>query len=190
MMFFSGLRKHGGSAPRAPPGVKAVDWAYRFVLILYPLSSTFANAGITALATLQSKHLISAETRKHKIMPLTNEEKLEVKQSQGLLGISPEMKNNPQNINARAWSAHTTWASDGHILMGGDMLLNFFTRMLLLLCTFVLAQVHYKFQIHIDTDIFLSAFSIVNPEYTGGMDAQSTSSQTESAISRRIVAKP
>ncbi|KAI0311291.1 hypothetical protein OF83DRAFT_1030595, partial [Amylostereum chailletii] len=49
MIFFSGLRRHGGSAPRAPPGQKAVDGAYRWALILYPPASILNNKGIAAL---------------------------------------------------------------------------------------------------------------------------------------------
>ncbi|KAI0315189.1 hypothetical protein OF83DRAFT_1174049 [Amylostereum chailletii] len=188
MMFFSGLRKHGGSAPQAPPGMKAVDWAYRFVLILYPLSSIMSNTGITAIATLQSKHLIRTEAKQLKWKPLTEEEEKEKKESQGLLGISPEMKNNPQDINSRPWSVHTTWASDGHIIMPGDALLNFITRMLLLLCTFVLAQVHHKFQIRIDTDVFLSAFSMGNPEFKGDATTEDAPSRS-SAVAPRITAR-
>ncbi|KAI0309156.1 hypothetical protein OF83DRAFT_1089262 [Amylostereum chailletii] len=161
MIFFSGLRQ------------KAIDSAYRWALILYPPASILNNKGITALGTLRSTNQIREDAKKAKQKRLTKknpevekQEQKAQKQSQGLLGISPEMKNklvelfHPQDINSRAWSVHTTWAADGHIIMPGGALLNFVARMLLLLCTFILAQAYWKFQFQIDTDKFLSSFSM------------------------------
>ena len=36
VIFFSGHKLHGGTAPIAPEGEEAEDWAYRCVLIGYP----------------------------------------------------------------------------------------------------------------------------------------------------------
>ena len=33
ILYFSGLRQHGGTIPRSPPSISPVSWAYRFITI-------------------------------------------------------------------------------------------------------------------------------------------------------------
>lgn len=54
VMFFNGLRRHGGSAPRAPADEDAQPWAYRFVIVCYPPAAIVEDHGISALASLRS----------------------------------------------------------------------------------------------------------------------------------------
>jgi hypothetical protein len=51
-VFFSGLQRHGGSPPRAPPGMNVATDAYRFTVVAYPNSYTARGLGPVALAPL------------------------------------------------------------------------------------------------------------------------------------------
>ena len=57
VMCFSGLRKHGGTPPIAPPGVEPAEDAYRFMNVCYPPKAMISVAGsyIQPLASLPSR---------------------------------------------------------------------------------------------------------------------------------------
>lgn len=87
---FQGLRRHGGTAPTAPPGHLVEEWAYRFVCVLYPPSVVFENQAVSVIASLDS-HIQDEDVSLHG----NSEEHREVS-SQGnhrLFKLSPEMKN-------------------------------------------------------------------------------------------------
>lgn len=53
LVFFNGLRRHGGTPPRAPPGCKAADSAYRYSQVHYTGASILEAQGISAIAALR-----------------------------------------------------------------------------------------------------------------------------------------
>jgi hypothetical protein len=55
IMFFSGLRKHGGTSPLAAPSKMAVKWGYRWFNILYPPARIMDGRSIISLGSLPGK---------------------------------------------------------------------------------------------------------------------------------------
>ena len=54
-VYFSGRLPHGGTAPLAPPGQKAPNWAYRTVVIGYPPKYIMNGEVRHSLAALPNK---------------------------------------------------------------------------------------------------------------------------------------
>ena len=59
VVTFSGLRRHGGSPPRAPGREVACAWAYRVVLVLNCSAGAFSNLAHVALGAIGTPHLVS-----------------------------------------------------------------------------------------------------------------------------------
>ena len=51
-VFFTGLHRHGGTAPSPPPGKRSKEWAYRLTVICYPNAATIR--GTSRLSLLPS----------------------------------------------------------------------------------------------------------------------------------------
>jgi hypothetical protein len=49
-VFFTGLHRHGGTAPAPPPGEQSVDWAYRLTVICYPNHATIRGTSRLSLS--------------------------------------------------------------------------------------------------------------------------------------------
>jgi hypothetical protein len=58
------------------------------------------------------------------------------------------------------YSNETNWAQDGHILMQENSHFNFFVRGLLQLCSYLVQQLPSRYKISINTEVFLSAFTM------------------------------
>ncbi|KAI0039292.1 hypothetical protein FA95DRAFT_1612685 [Auriscalpium vulgare] len=140
MLYFNGLRLHGGTPPRAPRGQEVVNSAYRLVVVCYPPSVILENHGITALAALRSGH--NAGRKGH-----------------GMLTLDPAVKNNPEDRSQQAWTPHATFAADGHVIMDDEAVVNYMARSAYLLSVYSMAQLPPHVKVHIDPNKFLSAFS-------------------------------
>lgn len=60
VISFSGLRRHGGSPPRAPRYQQVKPWAYRCVTILYPHDKVASGKGLLALAATWNPERVRA----------------------------------------------------------------------------------------------------------------------------------
>ena len=49
IVFFSGLHRHGGTAPSPPPGKPSVKWAYRLTVVCYPNCATLRGSARASL---------------------------------------------------------------------------------------------------------------------------------------------
>ncbi|KAI0043096.1 hypothetical protein FA95DRAFT_1609674 [Auriscalpium vulgare] len=146
LMYFNGLRRHGGTPPRAPEGQEVQNWAYRIVVVCYPPSVVLENHGVTALATLRSADTDTGNESQAK--------------AHGMLTLDMNVKNNPEDRQHQAWSRHATFAADGHVIMEEPALLRFHARSLYLLSVYVLAQLPPHIKATIDVDKFMASFSI------------------------------
>lgn len=62
LLYFNGLRFHGGTPPRAPPNESADNKSYRMASVNYGTSVVSEDQGIAVIASLRSP--VVGETRK------------------------------------------------------------------------------------------------------------------------------
>ncbi|KAI0057139.1 hypothetical protein BV25DRAFT_1920359, partial [Artomyces pyxidatus] len=176
LMSFNGLRRHGGTVPRAPIGEATVaPWAYRCVLVCYPSSAVVEDHGISALASLRPSDQFkpktarsggAKKTKSSRAGPVTKRKRGRVGQprlenkDKGIFTMGMEIKNNPEDYAKQPWSTHATFAADGDVIMAPHSLVTYIVRSLLLFCIYVLAQLPQKYKVQIDTDKFLTSFSM------------------------------
>ncbi|KAI0060625.1 hypothetical protein BV25DRAFT_1917696 [Artomyces pyxidatus] len=180
LMVFNGLRRHGGTVPRAPVGEPhVVPWAYRCVLVCYPSSAVVEGHGISAVASLRPSDQFKQKTGGSRYAKVKSKSvgagagrnvkrrrasgsvraRLENKEK-GIFTMGMEIKNNPEDYAKQPWSSHATFAADGDVIMAPRSLVTYIARSLLLFCIYILAQLPQKYQVQIDTDKFLTSFSM------------------------------
>jgi hypothetical protein len=81
IVYFTGLHRHGGTAPSPPPGQPAVPWAYRLAIICYPNRATMQGESRNALMPFRG-----FDSGKRDARPDDNERK-------DVLKIPPEVRN-------------------------------------------------------------------------------------------------
>lgn len=146
VMFFSGLHSHGGTPPLAPTGESIPSWAIRLVVIGYPPSMSTIGDVKYPLASLPGG---------------------------GTLFLTQEMTG-IESTSPRLPTAHTvsTMADEGAIIMAPDSHFQFFVRSLLFLVIYLLGQLPRRYNVRLDPDRFLSAFSMtLDGEKTVRLDA-------------------
>ncbi|KAI0045064.1 hypothetical protein FA95DRAFT_1597051 [Auriscalpium vulgare] len=153
VMYFSGLRRHGGTPAHAPDGEVVKKWAYRCVIVCYPPSMVLENHGITALATLRSAGSEDSDAPPKK----GKDGRVTYKKPHGMLTLDMGVKNNPENRQQQAWSQHTTFAADGAVIMQPEDQFNFFARSMYLLQVHSFAQL--PFDVFIDPDDFFASMT-------------------------------
>lgn len=134
-LFFSGLLRHGGTAPLVPHDVEISGWEIRVNCISYP--STLPLTG-------EAKH------------PLCSEPYEEYPSY-----VQPEITGAPHPVVEDPGTNHANWCQDGWVGTGSLELLNFLARSLLEKSHAAMAQVPAAYRVEIDADRFLSAFSIL-----------------------------
>ncbi|KAI0336895.1 hypothetical protein BDW22DRAFT_1433758 [Trametopsis cervina] len=133
-LFFTGLLRHGGTSPIAPPNAVIPDWAYRTVHVAYP-------AG----------YFVSGEI-KHAFAGMPND-------SIGL-HLTPEMTGGPVlQDNTSLLTNRSNSAMDGCAVMSDRASILFHARGLLQLAHWVMCQLSPDLAVHIDSASFLAAFS-------------------------------
>ncbi|KAI0039942.1 hypothetical protein FA95DRAFT_1612179 [Auriscalpium vulgare] len=154
LMYFNGLRRHGGTPPRSSDDTLQ-PWACRYVTINYPPNAILENRAILAIAALrpppEGKEDVSKQTQGHPV-PV----------DRPLFTMDPAMRNNPEDPTQQPWSHHATFAADGEAIMPRKQHLEFIIRSLYSFCVFILAQVPQITRIRIDRAKFFSAFSYDN----------------------------
>ncbi|KAF9521988.1 hypothetical protein CPB83DRAFT_900046 [Crepidotus variabilis] len=135
---FSGLRTHGGTAPIAPLDYDPtlLEWAYRFVIVMYPPNGQTAG---------NQRYLLEA---------LPNHQPF---------FIPPEMtRAEAPHHEDQGWCAHAAYLEDGHIITTQKRQLQFVSRALYSFCLYMIAQLPPKYQTQIDMDKFLQSFSALD----------------------------
>lgn len=73
--YFTGLHRHGGTAPSPPPGQPAVPWAYRLAVICYPNGQTLSGRSRNPLVPFRG---FDIHKNKHKGISENREDTLKV----------------------------------------------------------------------------------------------------------------
>lgn len=135
-LFFSGLLRHGGTAPLVPPDWDLAGWEIRMLLISYPS---------TASMTGEAKHPLAS-------IPYETQP----------FHITPEMTGAPAwPGNGGLWTNYCTYAQDAWVGMTPRAHLNYLARSLYQYSHWVMQQVPAYYGVEIDADAFLDAFSLV-----------------------------
>lgn len=135
-LFFSGLLRHGGTAPLVPDDQEIYPWETRMMLISYPS---------TPLMTGTAKLAYSAQ-------PFSNHTS----------DLAPEMTGAPTfNQDGKKWSGYANYGQDGWITMEDVSLFNFMVRGALQKVHHDFRQLPPSLDIQIDSRKFLDAFSVV-----------------------------
>lgn len=152
---FCGLIYHGGTPPVAPRGIAVREDAYRLTLISYPpakMGDGEGNAVVAALPSVKNGVLELSEQlqRIEYVYALT-------------LSVSLIILHRCDH-NPRAFINPATFAADGQVIMDTQAHVAFMARTLLLLAAFLMNQLPPAYDIHIDSDRFLSSFSYHVPD--------------------------
>jgi hypothetical protein len=135
-LFFSGLLRHGGTAPLVPDDYKIEGWEARLLLISYP------SAGILA----------GRARRSFSCLPY----------QQYPLYLTPEMTGAPvEPRDIPMWTTHGTYARDGWVGLDAKSHFNFMARGALQMLHFAFRQLPPSYKIEIDANIFLQSFSML-----------------------------
>lgn len=62
IVYFTGLHRHGGTAPSPPPGQPAVPWAYRLSVICYPNGPTMSGESRNSLVPFRGFDIAKQDT--------------------------------------------------------------------------------------------------------------------------------
>ncbi|KAJ7838392.1 hypothetical protein B0H14DRAFT_3459421 [Mycena olivaceomarginata] len=132
---FCGLNNHGGTPPIAPPGQDVANDAYRQTLISYPPEHMDDGLGHVVIGAL----------------PTANDR---------ILKMSADMQHvDCESRDTRAFVNQSNFAADGIVVMDISAHVMFMARMFLLLVIFLSNQLPRFYDVRIDLDRFLSAFS-------------------------------
>lgn len=135
-LFFSGLLRHGGTAPLVPDDQEIYAWETRMMLISYPS---------TPLMTGTAKIAYSAQ-------PF----------SKATSDLSPEMTGAPTfNQDGKKWGGYANYGQDGWVTMEDVSLFNFMVRGALQKVHHDFRQLPSSLDIQIDSRKFMDAFSVV-----------------------------
>ncbi|KAI0788938.1 hypothetical protein BC629DRAFT_1593435 [Irpex lacteus] len=135
-LFFTGLLRHGGTAPLIPHDQELNGWEIRMLLISYPS---------TASMTGQAKHPIASLP--YETLPFH---------------VTPEMTGAPAWPGPGGlWSNYCTYAQDTWVGMTPRAHMNFLARALYQFSHWVMQQVPAYYRSEIDPGSFLRAFSIM-----------------------------
>ena len=156
-IFFSGRLQHGGTPPLGPAGQPAEDWACRCVVIGYP-SGAYVNGTI--------RHALGALPHKKEPLYLAPE----------MIGIEYVLFYATINLHVLTLVSSQSYdnvdridrsnmAMDGMTIMDRQSHLDWFARSLLLLNRSLIRQLPSSYQVEVDSETFLDAFSLtVNGE--------------------------
>ncbi|KAF8188859.1 hypothetical protein K438DRAFT_2145867 [Mycena galopus ATCC 62051] len=132
---FCGLNCHGGTPPIAPPGTTVANDAYRLTFISYPPENMGDGLGHVVVGALPTAR-------------------------DSVLKMSAEMQHTDcESHDTRAFTRQANFAADGQVVMDVRAHVIFMARMFLLLIIFMSNQLPRFYNIQIDSDRFLSAFS-------------------------------
>ncbi|RDB25403.1 hypothetical protein Hypma_008134 [Hypsizygus marmoreus] len=129
---FSGLRMHGGQPPTAPLGEEPLDWAYRFVVISYPLEKMSSGDAHVVLAALPKDSTYD---------------------------IFTEMIHVTTNPEARPFARCATWAEDGPVQYEEESHMNHIARHLITPIIYILNQLPPAYEVQFNTDKFLQSIT-------------------------------
>ncbi|KAJ7198330.1 hypothetical protein GGX14DRAFT_666597, partial [Mycena pura] len=142
---FSGLRRHGGTPPLCPPTADGSErpplykFAVRFVIIHYPPRRMMNGTARWSLAAMPNNRAF--------IFP-------------------PEVLHaGVTNRIEKGWPAKTvckraTFVREGELMMDPGSQVTFLVRCLLLLCHFFMLQLPSAYEMRLDPDLFLQAFTM------------------------------
>ncbi|KAH8796253.1 hypothetical protein DL96DRAFT_1566182 [Flagelloscypha sp. PMI_526] len=131
---FFGQHAHVGTSIRAPPGVEPPKWATRFLMVHYSKDISMNGLVSYNLAPLRPK---------------------------ANLFSTPETTL-VRNTHSNQWSNHTTYATDGHLLVDPFANFNFILRALFCICVYVLNYLYngdHPAKIEANFAIFRRAFT-------------------------------
>ena len=104
IVYFTGLHRHGGTAPSPPPGEQAVPWAYRLAIICYPNESTMLGESRNPLVPFRGFDFV-----KKNLKPENNDRS-------DVLKIPPEVRNRERYLIVPALIVRIK--SDHHLQTG------------------------------------------------------------------------
>lgn len=135
-LFFTGLLRHGGTAPLIPHEQDLNGWELRMLLISYPSSASMAGEAKRPLASIPYE-------------PLP-------------LHVTPEMTGAPAWPGPGGmWSNYCTYAQDAWVGMTSRAHFDFLARSLYQHSHWVMQQAPSYYGIEIDPDLFLRSFSML-----------------------------
>ncbi|KAJ7894233.1 hypothetical protein B0H14DRAFT_3657462 [Mycena olivaceomarginata] len=133
---FCGLNIHGGSPPMAPEGVEVAIDAVRLTCIQYPPAAMGDGTSHLAVAALPGGS------------------------GNSVLKMTAEMQHlDCESRRYRAFSTQANFAQDGEVVNDTRSHVTFMVRLLLLLVIWIVNQMPFAYQIRVDSDQFLGAFS-------------------------------
>jgi hypothetical protein len=136
-LFFSGLLRHGGTAPLVPDEYLMAGWEARLLLISYPSTGILAG---------QARRAFSS-----------------VPYQQDPLYLTPEMSGAPTDPQEKPmWTNHATYAQDAWVGMEASSHFNFMVRGALQLLHFVFRQLPSSYGVEIDAASFTQSFSMLH----------------------------
>lgn len=95
ILIFNGLRRHGGTVPRAPPGEAVSPSAYRYAVICYCPSGAMENQGVTCLAAKRTAHVVDRDKdpQAQNVKLPQEAEPDKDRKDHGMIVLGPEIKN-------------------------------------------------------------------------------------------------
>lgn len=152
---FSGLRRHGGFPPTAPPGIEPERWSYRATIVGYPPSAMLdANARIS-FSTFPDGKLMTlppeivkprcAAFFLHKVLRFLNP-------------IVLSYDNYVLSTNA------TNWLAEGPYLMSRAAFLKYFSRSIVQFLYHQARQVPEELGLRIDYDAIMQSISLLSDD--------------------------
>ncbi|KAF8173421.1 hypothetical protein K438DRAFT_1772224 [Mycena galopus ATCC 62051] len=139
---FCGLNYHGGTPAIAPPGAEVANDAYRLTFISYPPEMMGDGLGHVVVGAMP--------TRKDPVLKMSSE----------MQHVDCESGDVP------AFTNQANFAVDGRVVMDIRAHVTFMARMFLLLVIFLHNQLPGFYDVRIDSDRFLSAFSFTADNIT------------------------
>ncbi len=135
-LFFTGLLRHGGTAPLVPHDQELSGWELRALLISYPSTASVTGEAKRPLASMPYETLPAH--------------------------VTPEMTGAPAWPGVGGlWSNYCTYAQDAWVGMTPRAHVNHLARSLYQLSHWIMQQVPSYYGVEIDPDMFLHAFSFL-----------------------------
>ncbi|KAK7460805.1 hypothetical protein VKT23_008734 [Stygiomarasmius scandens] len=121
MVFFSGLRMHGGTPPLAPNDSAIPDWAYRWTSVLYPQSIVLNGQGAVNVASKPDLSPLQLTPEMRDDYPENHDPSFIIEANHDPAIQYPELH---KPVRCR----EATFASDGDVMMSPQAIINFTSR--------------------------------------------------------------